>query len=161
MLREFSRYVVYSLLKPDNGTRLADALEFFIFDTIKIFFLLSVIIFIVSVVRSFFPPERTQRILSHKREFIGNIFAALLGVVTPFLRTVLFMPGQTPSRYCITSGSTSSLPSVSAGSSTDTRLTISSQNTPGTAIPLPCRLRSRLASRSIPMRQGSSPLSTL
>jgi uncharacterized membrane protein YraQ (UPF0718 family) len=63
---------------------LADALEFFIYDTIKIFLLLSVIIFIVSMVRSFFPPGRTKRILSHKREFIGNILAALLGIVTPF-----------------------------------------------------------------------------
>ena len=42
------------------------------------------IIFIVSVIRSYFPPERTKKILSHKKEFIGNILAALLGVVTPF-----------------------------------------------------------------------------
>ena len=64
--------------------RLSGALEFFIYDTIKIFLLLSVIIFVVSVIRSYFPPERTKRILSHKREFIGNILAALLGIVTPF-----------------------------------------------------------------------------
>lgn len=67
-----------------QGSRLSDALDFFIYDTIKIFLLLSVIIFVVSVIRSYFPPERTKRILSHKREFIGNILAALLGVVTPF-----------------------------------------------------------------------------
>lgn len=67
-----------------QGARLSDALEFFIYDTIKIFLLLSVIIFAVSVIRSYFPPERTKRILSHKREFIGNILAALLGIVTPF-----------------------------------------------------------------------------
>jgi uncharacterized membrane protein YraQ (UPF0718 family) len=66
------------------GTRLVGAVEFFIYDTIKIFLLLSVIIFAVSVIRSYFPPERTKRILSHKKEFIGNILAALLGVVTPF-----------------------------------------------------------------------------
>jgi hypothetical protein len=69
-------------MQPD--TRLAGAVEFFIYDTIKIFLLLSVIIFAVSVIRSYFPPERTMRILSHKKEFIGNILAALLGVVTPF-----------------------------------------------------------------------------
>src|SRR5512147_2576349 len=69
-------------MKP--GTRLADAAEFFIYDIIKIFLLLSVIIFVVSVIRSYFPPERTKRILSHKKEFIGNILAALLGIVTPF-----------------------------------------------------------------------------
>ena len=65
-------------------TRLADALNFFIYDTIKIFLLLSVIIFVVSVIRSYFPPEKTKKILSHKKEFIGNILAALLGIVTPF-----------------------------------------------------------------------------
>jgi len=84
MLKDFAHSVVYSVLglAPDN--RLSAALEFFIYDVIKIFLLLSVIIFAVSVIRSHFPPERTKRILSHKREFIGNIFAALLGIVTPF-----------------------------------------------------------------------------
>jgi uncharacterized membrane protein YraQ (UPF0718 family) len=83
MLKDFSQYIVYSLFAMEQG-RLSGALEFFIYDTIKIFLLLSVIIFIVSIIRSYFPPERTKRILSHKREFIGNILAALLGIVTPF-----------------------------------------------------------------------------
>jgi hypothetical protein len=83
MLKEFARYVVYSLFGMEQG-RLSGALEFFIYDTIKIFLLLAIIIFAVSVIRSYFPPERTKRILSHKKEFIGNILAALLGVVTPF-----------------------------------------------------------------------------
>lgn len=84
MLKEFVDNIVYSVFKLDHGSRLSAALEFFIYDTIKIFLMLSVIIFIVSVIRSYFPPERTKRILSHKKEFIGNILAALLGVVTPF-----------------------------------------------------------------------------
>jgi len=84
MLKNISHYITYALLKLEHGTRLADALDFFIYDTIKIFLLLSVIIFAVSVIRSYFPPEKTKRILSHKKEFIGNILAALLGVVTPF-----------------------------------------------------------------------------
>lgn len=84
MLSDLSRFVVYSLLKLAPDSRLAPALEFFIYDTIKIFLLLVVIIFAVSIVRSYFPPERTKRILSHKREFVGNILAALLGIVTPF-----------------------------------------------------------------------------
>jgi len=84
MLKEFSQYVVYSLFNMQQDTRLSGAVEFFIYDTIKIFLLLAVIIFAVSVIRSYFPPERTKRILSHKKEFIGNILAALLGVVTPF-----------------------------------------------------------------------------
>jgi uncharacterized membrane protein YraQ (UPF0718 family) len=84
MLKAFANYLVYDLFGMAQGTRLSGALEFFIYDTIKIFLLLSVIIFIVSIIRSYFPPERTKRILSHKREFIGNILAALLGIVTPF-----------------------------------------------------------------------------
>jgi uncharacterized protein len=84
MLKDFAHYVVYSVLGLRQSNRLSDALEFFIYDSIKIFLLLSVIIFAVSIIRSYFPPERTKRILSHKREFIGNILAALLGIVTPF-----------------------------------------------------------------------------
>ncbi|HWR73486.1 MAG TPA: permease, partial [Nitrospirota bacterium] len=84
MLKAFAHYLVYDLFGMAQETRLSGALEFFIYDTMKIFLLLSVIIFVVSVIRSFFPPERTKRILSHKREFIGNILAAFLGIVTPF-----------------------------------------------------------------------------
>lgn len=84
MLKSFSEYVVYQLLNFEKGSHLSDALEFFIYDTLKIFILLSVIIFVVSFIRSFFPPEKTKKYLSHKKEFIGNALAALLGVVTPF-----------------------------------------------------------------------------
>jgi uncharacterized membrane protein YraQ (UPF0718 family) len=84
MLKTFASYVTYDLVGLDRSTRISDALNFFIYDTIKIFLLLTVIIFIVSVIRSYFPPEKTKRILSHKKEFIGNILAAFLGIVTPF-----------------------------------------------------------------------------
>jgi len=84
MLESFSKYIVYDLFGLSPDTHLSGALEFFIYDTIKIFILLSVIIFAISFIRSFFPPEKTRKILSHKKEFIGNILAALLGVVTPF-----------------------------------------------------------------------------
>lgn len=84
MLKDFADYVTYTLLKLESASRVGEALNFFIYDTLKIFLLLSIIIFAVSIIRSYFPPERTKRILSHKREFIGNILAALLGIVTPF-----------------------------------------------------------------------------
>lgn len=84
MLKDCASYITYGLLGLNHSSRLADALNFFIYDTIKIFLLLTVIIFIVSLIRSYFPPEKTKRILSHKKEFIGNILAALLGIVTPF-----------------------------------------------------------------------------
>jgi len=73
MLQAFAYYMTYDLVRLDRATRLADALNFFIYDTIKIFVLLAVIIFIVSVIRSYFPPEKTKRILSHKNEFINAI----------------------------------------------------------------------------------------
>ncbi|MGE5301001.1 MAG: permease, partial [Acidobacteriota bacterium] len=84
MLKEAASFITYDFLKLGHGSRLADAVAFFIYDTAKIFLLLSVIIFVVSVIRSYFSPERTKKILSHKKEFIGNILAALLGIVTPF-----------------------------------------------------------------------------
>jgi uncharacterized membrane protein YraQ (UPF0718 family) len=84
MLETFSRYIVYDLLKLAHDSHFSGALEFFIYDIVKIFLLLSVIIFAISFIRSYFPPEKTRKILSHKKEFIGNILAALLGVATPF-----------------------------------------------------------------------------
>jgi uncharacterized membrane protein YraQ (UPF0718 family) len=84
MLQEFADYITYSFLGLERGAMLSNALAFFIYDTIKIFLLLSTIIFIVAVIRSYFSPEKTRRILSHKKEFIGNVLAALLGIVTPF-----------------------------------------------------------------------------
>jgi len=62
------------------------ALQFFLFDTVKIFILLTVIIYGITFIRSFFPPERTRAILSKRKggTFLGHILAALLGIVTPF-----------------------------------------------------------------------------
>lgn len=84
MLLEFAEYVTYGLFQLSRGSMLGDAVSFFIYDTIKIFLMLAIIIFAVSMIRTYFPPERTKKLLSHKREFIGNIMAALLGIVTPF-----------------------------------------------------------------------------
>ncbi|MDD2500054.1 MAG: permease [Geobacter sp.] len=84
MIKQFADYVTFSLLGLQPGSHLGEALDFFIYDTIKIFLLLCVIIFVVAIIRSSFPPERTKRILSHNREYVGNVMAALLGIVTPF-----------------------------------------------------------------------------
>src|SRR5512137_582821 len=84
MLKSFADYIVFTLMGLVPGSRGGEALNFFIYDTLKIFFLLTVIIFAVAIIRSWFPPERTKRILSHKREYVGNTLAALLGIVTPF-----------------------------------------------------------------------------
>jgi hypothetical protein len=84
MLKQLTDYLVFALLGLTPGSRAGEALDFFIYDTVKIFLLLTTIIFVVAIVRSSFPPERTKRILSHRREYVGNTLAALLGIVTPF-----------------------------------------------------------------------------
>ncbi len=84
MLKQFADYLVFTRLGFVPGSRAGEALDFFVYDTLKIFLLLATIIYVVAVIRSWFPPERTKRILSHNREYVGNVLAALLGVVTPF-----------------------------------------------------------------------------
>jgi uncharacterized protein len=65
-------------------SRLGGSIHFFIYDVIKIFILLSVLIFTISYIQSFFPPERTRKILGRYKGITANIFSALLGTVTPF-----------------------------------------------------------------------------
>ena len=84
MLKWFADMVTYQWFSLIKGSHLADAVNFFIYDTLKIFIMLSLIIFVVAIIRSYFPPEKTRKILSYKREYAGNIVAALLGIVTPF-----------------------------------------------------------------------------
>lgn len=84
MFSNISQYIVYTLLGLERSSKLGTALDFFLYDTAKILILLLVIIFLISFVRSFFPPEKTRKLLARKGEFAGNILAALLGVATPF-----------------------------------------------------------------------------
>lgn len=84
MLKNLADYIVYTVMGLTPGSRSGEALDFFFYDTLKIFLLLTTIIYAVAVLRSYFSPERTRRILSHNREYIGNVLAALLGIVTPF-----------------------------------------------------------------------------
>ncbi|HEY5504997.1 MAG TPA: permease, partial [Sedimentisphaerales bacterium] len=80
----FGRWFTYSLLNMRQGGHLSSAVEFFVFETPKVLMLLVLIVFGIGIVRSFFTPEKTRKILSGKSETVGNILAALLGVVTPF-----------------------------------------------------------------------------
>jgi len=77
-------WLTYSIFRIAPNTTLANAVDFFIFDSIKIVLLLFVIIFAVSIVRSFLPPEKIRDILSHEKKLVGHILASLLGIVTPF-----------------------------------------------------------------------------
>jgi hypothetical protein len=77
-------WLTYSVFLITPKTLLAEAVNFFIYDTIKIFALLLVIIFTVSTIRSFLPPEKIRRIVSKQNKYVGHVLAALLGIVTPF-----------------------------------------------------------------------------
>ena len=73
-----------TLFGMDLSTKLGSVIQFFIYDTIKIVILLCILIFLISYIQSFFPPEKTKKILSKFRGIKGNILGALLGTVTPF-----------------------------------------------------------------------------
>jgi len=84
MIKPIIDWLVYDIFKMRQGALFPEALNFFLYDIVKIFFLLTVIIFVVAIIRTFFSPEKTRAILSHKQGYWGNVFAALLGIVTPF-----------------------------------------------------------------------------
>jgi uncharacterized protein len=84
MLKYLADTLVFNLMGIQPGTRLGDAVNFFFYDTAKVFLLLTTIIFVVAIIRSFFPPERARKLLAHRRKYVGNFLAALLGIVTPF-----------------------------------------------------------------------------
>lgn len=68
----------------DATSKIGDSIQFFVYDTIKIMVLLGVLILIISYIQSYFPPERTKKILGRFHGIGANIISALLGTVTPF-----------------------------------------------------------------------------
>ena len=83
-LQLLSNWLTFDILNFSIDTLPAKAVNFFIYDTLKILILLSVIIFIVSIIRSYLPPEKIRVILSRKGKYTGNIIASFLGIITPF-----------------------------------------------------------------------------
>ena len=83
-LAPFAAWVTDILLRLDRGTHLESTLEFFVFEVPKVLMLLLLVVFGVGIVRTFFTPERTRRILAGQRESVGTVLAGLLGIVTPF-----------------------------------------------------------------------------
>lgn len=83
-LSDLVRVLVERVFGLDMATRVGASLHFFIYDVIKIFILLAVLIFAISWVQSYFPPERTRRLLGGMQGFKANLSGALLGTLTPF-----------------------------------------------------------------------------
>lgn len=82
-LTDFADFAL-RLLGLTRGTRLGEAIHFFLYDTPKVILLLTAVVFVMGVIQTFFAPERTRALLSGKRVGMGNILAASLGIVTPF-----------------------------------------------------------------------------
>jgi len=80
----FANWLVYSLFNLQQGSVIGGAINFFIYDSIKIFILLAVIIFAVSYIRTYLAPEKVKKILSKKFEIFGNMTASTVGIFTPF-----------------------------------------------------------------------------
>lgn len=83
-LESFARWFTGVVFDVAEGSQLAEATTFFIYDALKIFILLSVIIFAVSTIRSFLPAERIRDVLSRRGKYTGNVMASILGIITPF-----------------------------------------------------------------------------
>jgi uncharacterized protein len=89
-------FVIYHYLQPltdwlinnvsglEKGKHFTESIRFFVFEFPKVLLLLTLIIFFVGIIRTFFTPERTRKVLEGKTQFTGNVLASLLGIVTPF-----------------------------------------------------------------------------
>ncbi len=73
-----------SLLPLQPGSKLTEAIRFFLYEAPKVLLLLTIVVFVVGIIRSYFSPERTRQILGKRSPFLGNILASMLGIVTPF-----------------------------------------------------------------------------
>ncbi|OEU69880.1 MAG: hypothetical protein BA863_06805 [Desulfovibrio sp. S3730MH75] len=80
----FSNYLTFDILGLAEESRLGGTVQFFVYDTPKVLMLLGIVVFGVGIIRSYVTVEWTQRVLAGRRESVGNVLAALLGVVTPF-----------------------------------------------------------------------------
>ncbi len=83
-LLPLARLLTYHLLGLAPGSQLGAAVEFLLYDTPKVMMLLTLVVYGVGIIRTFFTPERTRALLAGRAEAVGNVLAALLGIVTPF-----------------------------------------------------------------------------
>ncbi|MDP4176589.1 MAG: permease [Bacteroidota bacterium] len=83
-LENLSNFIVYNVLSMSRTSSFTEAFRFFIYEVPKVLLLLVFIVFIVGIIRTYFSPERTRKVLEGKSLFTGNVLASLLGIVTPF-----------------------------------------------------------------------------
>ena len=83
-LQPVTNWLIDSVLGMPKGAHLTEAVRFFVFEFPKVMMLLTLIIFLVGIIRTYFTPERTRKALEGKKTFTGNVMASTLGIVTPF-----------------------------------------------------------------------------
>ncbi|MBI5604037.1 MAG: permease [Deltaproteobacteria bacterium] len=83
-LPKVAGWLTYQLFRIGQGTHVGEAVAFFLYDVPKVLMLLILVVFGVGMLRSFFTPEKTRAILAGKKESVGNVMAAGLGIATPF-----------------------------------------------------------------------------
>jgi uncharacterized protein len=83
-LQSATEWITFTLFNLERGSHLGEAIAFFLYDVPKVLMLLVLVVFFVGLLRSFFTPEKTRMILSGKKESVGNVMAAGLGIATPF-----------------------------------------------------------------------------
>jgi len=84
MLTLFADWFTYTLFRLPKGRLITEAVHFFVYDIPKIYLLLVVIVFAVAMLRTWIPAEKIKKALSHRHQFVDNILAASLGIITPF-----------------------------------------------------------------------------
>lgn len=84
LLEDFGAWVAFQLLNLEPGSALGEAVNFFVYDSLKVLLLLAAMVFLVGLVRTYVTPQRVKKWLGGRKEGVGNVLAALLGVPTPF-----------------------------------------------------------------------------
>ena len=84
LLPSITDTLVFGVLRLEQGSKLTAAVSFFVYEAPKVLLLLTLVVFLVGIVRSYFSPEKTRKILEGKPLFVGNVLASMLGIVTPF-----------------------------------------------------------------------------
>ena len=83
-LERLANFIIFDIMHMTGGSPLTEAIRFFVFEVPKVLLLLILIVFVVGIIRTYFSPERTRKILGGKKLFVGNVLASMLGIVTPF-----------------------------------------------------------------------------
>ena len=83
-LERLTNFIVIEIINLSQSSHFTEAIRFFIYEVPKVLLLLILIVFAVGIIRTYFSPERTRKILGGKKLFAGNILASMLGIVTPF-----------------------------------------------------------------------------